>query len=225
MEVSKKMSEKFLNSDRRLVEVVKLHSNKASIITYDEFVNVLKFLSDSTRTKYLDIEDALYYLAETGVNAFSNTMESPADCVRTYSEKANYNGSRSLLGFQKLKNGAPYYGVYFAGTQYDIPVYGVIYYDKEAKSLRGYVPLFGNLINLDVMAGLGDEGNSFYFEDAAEIYISQNLLPKSYNMTNPMYNELDKFTRVYISKYGFKKISDVFGNWDAIAEDLEAAIG
>jgi hypothetical protein len=221
----KKMSKKFVNSDRRLVEVAKMHTNKASVISYDEFVKVLKFLSDSTRTKYLDIGDALYYLADNGVNPFSNTMESPGDCVGTYNSRARFSGTRSLLGFQKLKSGAPYYGVYFAGTAYDIPAYGVVYYDKEAKTLRGYVPLFGNLINLDTMAALGDEGNSFYFEDAANQYISEKLLPKSFNVTNPDYDDLNKFTKVYVNKFGFKTPADACGDWDAIAEDLEAALG
>jgi hypothetical protein len=225
MEVFEKMTKKFVNSDRRLIEIAKLHTRKASIITNDEFVKVLKFLSECTRTKYLDIEDALYYLGDTGINSLSNTIESAADHITLNTSNANFVGTRALLGFQKLKNGAPYYGVYFAGTAYDIPVYGVSFYDKEAKSLRGYIPLYGNLINLDVMAGLGDEGNSFYFEDVAEAYISKKLLPKSYNTCNPKYEELDKFTLAYLKKYGFKSIAEACGDWDAIAEDLEAALG
>lgn len=74
------------------------------------------------------------------------------DCENITEENCKF-GPEYLIGYHKLSNGMPYYGV-CAGGDWETPVFFCIYWD--GKKLRGYIPEQGNLWNTDTKEAYGN---------------------------------------------------------------------
>ena len=220
------MNEKYLNNNPALLEIAKENKTKARKITISELISHMKNLAEigENKTGYLNLSESLYSFDGSSVNNLCNFLESSGDCIDNTNKLSMFNHVGSLIGFHTLSNGAAYYGFYFSETIYDVPAFAVMYYDSKEAKLKVYVPLYGNAINLETLSGLGAEANSFYFDDVAVKYIEAGLLPKSFNYLRPTIKEFTEFTKVYLNKYGFKSIDELELSWEAIHEDLEAAL-
>ena len=220
------MNEKYLNNNPALLEIAKENKTKARKITISELISHMKSLAEvgKNNTGYLNLSESLYSFEGGSVNNLCKFLESSGDCIDNTNTLSMFDNIGSLIGFHTLSNGAAYYGFYFAETSYDVPAFGVMYYDSKEAKLKIYVPLYGNAINLETLSGLGAEANSFYFDDVAVKYIEAGLLPKSFNYMKPTTAELEEFANVYVKKYGFESIYEIDLSWEAIHKDLEAAL-
>ena len=220
------MNEKYLNNNPALLEIAKENKTKARKITISELISHMKNLAQVGKNNrgYLNLSESLYSFEGSSVNNLCAFFESSGDCIDNTNTLSMFDNIGSLIGFHTLSNGAAYYGFYFAETAYDIPTFGVMYYDSKESKLKVYVPLYGNAINLETLSGLGAEANSFYFDDVALGYIEAGLLPKSFNYMRPTVREFEAFTKVYLKKYGFESINELELSWEAIHKDLEAAL-
>ena len=73
----------------------------------------------------------------------------------SYSKKGNINlDNYDYMGIVTLENGFTFLGG-VAGGDWEHPVYHIVYFD--GKSLRGYIPSYGNVLNLKYKCALGSE--------------------------------------------------------------------
>ncbi|MCL2062231.1 MAG: hypothetical protein FWH03_06385 [Firmicutes bacterium] len=80
-----------------------------------------------------------------------------------------------LLDLCTIENGLTFFG-FLANGDWETEMYFIVYYDGE--NLRGYVPRYGNAVNLDNMSAFGND------EESDESYLRKNgvdeTLPASY---------------------------------------------
>jgi hypothetical protein len=123
-----------------------------------------------------------------------------------------------LMGLRTLSNGLTFYG-FKIGADWEIPIFMMLYYD--GKSIRLYVPTYGNCVNTDLKCAFGSE-IEYEIEDGCKF-------EKTYRKLGIWIekSEWDKIPQplvtMYLNKYGIS-VNDLKCNWDAIREDIESRI-
>ena len=128
-----------------------------------------------------------------------------------------------LTGYQTLDNGLNFIGVQ-AGGDWEYPVFFIFYWDGE--KLRGYIPHYGNPVNLDLMMAFGSE--DYYGIDEKK----EESIKKQYKERGLLTSDdpdFESYDIEYLKKYKMKDWkdwleSDLGYNWDAIEKDIMAAI-
>lgn len=130
----------------------------------------------------------------------------------TTSKEDYWKHEETLLGINTLENGLTFLGC-IAGGDWEYPVFFIIYWD--GKALRGYIPTYGNCVNLDFKTAFGSEGE---YEDLDEEVI----------LKKPKYNDYDRkkddLSSYYLKCEGLTEDDDPDINWDAVKKDIENRI-
>jgi hypothetical protein len=124
-----------------------------------------------------------------------------------------------LINFQTLSNGLTFFG-FLADDDGGIPCFMIIYYDGE--NLRLYTPIRGNFVNVDCESELGSEG--CYCKANGDMRFDEDALEQKYRKLGIWSDSYDaNYMTMYLSKYNLNT-ENIFFNWDAIREDIEAQI-
>lgn len=122
------------------------------------------------------------------------------------------NRPKSLIGLHTLSNGLAFLGMY-AGGDWEYPVFFIIYFD--GKSLRGYIPTCGNMINLDFKTAFGSE------DDSEKVEVEDVLSKPPYDDCN------GEFLLAYLGLLETFKPSDELNlefDYTLMKEDIERRI-
>lgn len=187
----------YLNTDKKLIKKGGRKANMCSIdFLKTKIENVLKKSSEYDDS---EIEDMLKSGDISIIDIFENSSKIETDlgkvqfdlenCTSKSGEFTDYGGL--LVGFHTLSNGLSFLGCLAEGD-WEYPVFFIIYYD--GKSLRGYVPICGNLINRDGMSAFGNNDDEKFM---------QKELGADYNESS---------------------WKEVQYNWDLIEEDIKSRI-
>ena len=129
----------------------------------------------------------------------------------------------NLLGINTLENGLTFLGC-MAGGDWEYPLFFIIYFD--GKDLRGYVPCYGNPVNLDFKCAFGSENECDNYYDVLETEDYKRFLIKyeqEYEGEDEEYPDYTKCSSHYLRKLGATK-EDLKGivtvNWNAVKEDI-----
>lgn len=136
--------------------VLKNGGRKAPVMTMEEFKSVLfKVFS-----KYFEIGNNMSDIEEALTEAVIEEYPFVSKFIKDI-RKVNFDTENVLVDdFYVGTNGIPYLLVYMGGD-WEIPVYAMLYWD--GKSLRGYVPTYGNSFNAYTKTAFGSEEE--YFDD------------------------------------------------------------
>lgn len=136
--------------------VLKNGGRKAPIMTMEEFKSILfKVFS-----KYFEIGNNMSDIEEALTEAVIEEYPFVSKFIKDI-RKVNFDTENVLVDdFYVGANGIPYLLVYMGGD-WEIPVYAMLYWDD--KSLRGYVPTYGNSFNAYTKTAFGSEQE--YFDD------------------------------------------------------------
>lgn len=192
-----KISEEFL-----LNKLFELHKKSSDSSEYE---NIQQFV-DSNVSYYAllennKIENDLSKIQFDGENYCTSKEDYWRD-----EEKDN------LLGINTLNNGLTFLGC-IAGGDWEYPVFFIIYWD--GKSLRGYIPSYGNCINLDFKTAFGSEEDS---ESTDEEIVLKKSKYKDFNVRE------DEFSSYYFKCEGLSGADNPDINWGAVKIDIENRI-
>lgn len=207
---------KHINMDKGLL---RQGGRKAVRISEHELVK--KLYDVHLKTKYIDVGDD--FDAES-IN-FDCVVNLPN--VKKDLEKVNFDFENSyctkldtpvidesvpnLLGINTIKDGIPFLGC-MAGGDWEYPLFFIIYWDGE--DFRGYIPSYGNVINLDFKCAFGSEGDSLIVD-------TEEVLKR----TKYVGCDIEYASTVYLKEQGLDDRKDVIVvNWDAVREDIESRI-
>ena len=127
-----------------------------------------------------------------------------------------------LLGYHSYKDKFSWIGCMIGGDG-AISVYTIFYYDGQ--QIRGYVPVRGNMVNLDANCALmGEYDCPRYDDDEFDEYELINIYVRQGLITKADASSMD-LADIYVRKYGYTEYEDVDYNWDAIEEDIKVTFG
>ena len=131
----------------------------------------------------------------------------------------------NILGFHTLENGFSFLGG-MAGGDWEYPLFFIIYWD--GKSLRGYIPTYGNSFNVDFKSAFGSEMES---DNAEDIYDKKykeeedKLIEKLKKQKRKVeFHSYELISDVYVMRYGVEDYTDVEINEEAVIEDITSRI-
>lgn len=210
----------YANTDRKLI---KRGGRNAVKISQDELFKLIhKQHNLSSDRYYQKILFADFTTEDISLGVLRENSKIDKDLSKVQFDDEN-NGAvnydndpgrpKGLIGLQTLPNGLTFLGMY-AGGDWEYPVFFIIYYD--GKSLRGYIPTCGNMINLDFKTAFGSE------DDSEKVDIDEVMSKPPYNNCN------GKFLLAYLGLLGTfqsgKDLLDLQFNWELIQEDIEGRI-
>lgn len=228
----------FVNDNIKLLNAAKHQTIQAAKISNQEFIDNLKTLITALRiynsgTDYSDsILSSIFTCAATSI-LWNIDKSIPYECseenaIAWWDSKAldelKYNipfeEKDNVLGLNQSATGVPYLGVLYTSWYgiAEIPFFAAIYYDSDVKAFRTYVPLYGNLINVDCKSSFGYEVNSSRYLDVVEAYKKKGLLDKTFNVDSKTASE--EVVKAYLKKQGLKP-DELKGSWDAIKQELD----
>lgn len=205
----------YLNMDRKLI---KKGGRKAVKISKEELLKKLYNLYKKSEEYYdEDITEANFdetYHLNTEIFIENKIIEKDLSKIsfgydNFIASREDISDKKALVGFNTLENGLTFFGVVDAGDD-EFSIFYIIYFD--GKNLRGYIPSYGNLINLDFKTAFG--GEYYNCDNYKEILKKKG------------YDDNEDFITQYAEKHGvvFSKDSVFDINWDAIIEDIESRI-
>lgn len=151
---------------------------------------------------------SIYAIREGCSKVDSDLNKVVFDMENNESEKDQYFGPKdNLMGVNTLDNGLTFAGFY-AGGDWEYPLFFIVYYD--GKSLRGYIPSYGNNYNVDFNTAFGSEEECDNYDE---------VVAKKYKGV-----PCDDFLEYYIKREGGDPKGEIDFNWDAIKEDIENRI-
>lgn len=158
---------------------------------------IKKELEHMESNGYFDI----YEFRETNRQLDKDLQKISFDC-ENFGTNNDAFGEGSLLGFHTVKNGLSFIGCY-AGGDWECPIFFIIYFD--GKSLRGYIPMCGNLYNGDTKTVFGNgEDYSGESKNKDNLFLQKELSDKTVE-----YEDI---------------VSDLDYNWEFIKKDIIARI-
>lgn len=205
----------YLNMDRKLI---KKGGRKAVKISKEELLKKLYNLYKKSEEYYdEDITEANFdetYHLNTEIFIENKIIEKDLSKIsfgydNFIASREDISDKKALVGFNTLENGLTFFGVVDSGDD-EFSIFYIIYFD--GKNLRGYIPSYGNLINLDFKTAFG--GEYYNCDNYKEILKKKG------------YDDNEDFIIQYAEKHGvvFSKDSVFDINWDAIIEDIESRI-
>lgn len=214
------MSKNYINMNKKLI---KKGGRKATKISKEDFFQKIVSLHKESEEyqDYLDEDFNYDDFSETDIY-FEVLMESSRikkDLAKVKFDGENWQfsleemhkeeGEEPLVGVHALENGLTFLGGY-AGGDWECPVFFIIY--LYGKSLRGYIPSYGNTYNLDFKTAFGSETESNKYESVLE--------KKKYT------SEDDMIQHEYISRQGVEveESYELDWNWEALKEDIVSRI-
>lgn len=204
-----------INMDKRLIRV---GGRKSVEITEDELLDIIFDVHQKEEPDDYENEDKEYF-DESDVNLSIlkcvSKLEKDLSKIRFDSENFNCCNNdepeSNLIGLHTLENGLTFLGG-MAGGDWEIPVFIIIYWDGS--SLRGYIPMYGNTIDLDFKCAFGSE------EDTSISNIEKTL--KKYGFPGDSTDDIpNNFYEIYAKAQGIDKTNNkIVVNFDAIKEDI-----
>lgn len=224
----------FVNMDRKLI---KKGGRKAAKISQDDFLSHIRvamakgdpyivedLLDDFREDNNLDDNDSIdnlllnKYMLKNYINIYAlreGCSKLDSDLNKVVFDMENYESNNNsgnepdgnLMGLHTLENGLTLMGFY-AGGDWEFPLFFIVYWD--CKSLRGYIPSYGNTYNIDFKTAFGSEEECDKYDE---------VLSKHYKDADD--NDLLEY---YIERQGDDSTAELDFNWEAIREDIENRI-
>lgn len=118
--------------------------------------------------------------------------------------------NNAIIGFFTFENGLTILGTLMEG--WGSPVSVIFYYD--GKNIRGYIPTYGNNINVDFKTSFLMEQESPNYDTIVSKYKESGLINKNEK-------EFD-VSEIYLRKYGIslEEFNEDNINWNAVKEDI-----
>ncbi len=225
------MSIAYVNMDPSLV---KKGGRNAVKITKDELLKKLYVMhakSQEWTTSIYGVGINVNNFSDSNVSdyAISENSTIMKDLSKIWFDFENFEAEHepnTLIGMNTLSNGLTFCGC-IAGGDWEEPVFFIIYCD--GKSLRAYIPVHGNCINLDFKTAFGSEKYTDVDINALINLPRYKALPpyKVIRLNNERVWMADSelLTEIYKKHQGIDSVEDDLDfNWDAIQLDIESRI-
>ena len=215
---------KFINDHVKLPRP----GRKAPRISKDELRHKLLEFGEKHELDIVDdgaLIDDMTYLAEEIL--FSRLVDKdlkfanePENISAEMCETFGNNIGTPLLGLQTLPNGFTFLGVE-GGADWGEPMFYVMYWD--GKTIRVYIPTYGNMVNLDTKTAFGLESEGDVdLDNLINKYRKLGLFTRS---CEDVYFDIDsqEWMDMYAKRYGLDSTNFAFC-WEAIQEDIMSRI-